>query len=372
MKALDIGSEVSLNSSCGFRAGIETNGQLYFSARDRNGLYAINYKTEEREFLGFFLDKSEHDFCCRVGSEIWFFPMEQAKSRIDIYNINSGKFTEAELPLPGKGVSSVYGGKFVSILEYEGIKYIIPGTYDYIIKINKNNQVESYIKIPQKYLAGNDHKFMDALVYQKCIYFGPYGSDHILKMSLQNEEFQGAIWNYPQNAFGKLCEYQGKLYVIPSKSNVSLVRVEADFSEISEIPVRLDDEQEIYCAIGCIGEMVWMFPQEVNKICRISLDEFEIEYTKIITKPEYRNEKLGYCTCVPGKDGLFFGNYGYGTPITKVDQTGRVSFLKPSTNIQGDLDYLCRAIDIAGGEKIICCAGAEIYSIVKNSIQKGK
>lgn len=365
MEAFDVSREVSLDNSCGFRAGMETNGRLYFSARDRNGLYAINLETEQKEFLGFFPDKSEHDFCCRVGNELWFFPMDQTKSRFDIYNMDSGRFTVAELPLPEKGAPSIYGGKFVSALEYGGIQYIIPGTYDYIIKI-KNNQVESYIKIPQKYLSGDEHRFMDALIYRECIYFGPYGADYILKMSLPDEAFQGAVWDYPKNAFGKLCEYQGKLYVIPSKAKVNLVKVEMDFSEISEMSVHLEDEQEEYFAIGCIGGTVWLFPHDLDKICRISLDEFEIEYMRMTTRRGDRSKELGYGTCVAGKDGLFFGNYGYGTPIAKVDLTGQILFLKPDVSIQGDVDYLCRAIEMAQEVRDNgCCVGAEIYAGIK-------
>lgn len=362
MESIAIDRRIRLNHSYGFRAGIEINGEIYFSARNcKNALYKSDMKNGRTEFLGAFAVKSEHDFCCRIREDLWFFPMDHTRSQIDIYHMDSGKFDTIDIPFPDTDLCETYGAKFISIVENGANKYIIPGTYDYIICVNRNGKIDDYLKIPVQYLAGGVHRFSDALLYKSQIFFCPYDSDCFLRLDLDHGKFYGLKWNYEKKAFGWICEYQERLYVIPSKEYVNVVSINDDFSGVLETDICLNVPDEKYKAAGYMDGRIWLFPHNTNIVSIISLEEQKAEYAEIFTESQYRNDKLGYCSSVKSADGLYFSNYGYGTPVAKVCRTGDILFLSITENSRDELEYLYEMMKQKACAEEKSSIGAKIY-----------
>lgn len=170
-----------------FNAAIIIENEMFFSAKNYNGLFKMNFEDNDVEFLGYFpgdkvWTEYMHQYAVKMGREIVFFPFNA--SNITKYNIDTHKIDI----LNNFEIYQNFG--ISNVLEYEGNVIAVPRRLSDPITVFSNEEGEikyKFIELSSEKLYNLYCDINSGVIVGDDLYVAIYASKTILKIGLRNK-----------------------------------------------------------------------------------------------------------------------------------------------------------------------------------------
>lgn len=210
-----------------FNAAARIGDDLYYSAKNTNGLFRADLKTGKSEFITVFDTDREmdiHRFAFSVKNEVWFIP-NCLPDRIAILNIDSFELEYMDIPEPKKARD---GFLFMMNPIIKGeLVWLVPGVYDAFLCLDTRNRTTKKIDLPVDDFE--DYIAMQGCEYDEKIYLCPWGCSKILYLDMASEEIQALDVVIEKNMYSGFFIIDNCIYLFPRKSPNDILEI--DLSE---------------------------------------------------------------------------------------------------------------------------------------------
>lgn len=286
---------------------LEKGDTVYATGMESNGLFIIN--SEGKASIQAVFPKEEPDKrmlfadCMSCNNNIVFAP--DSAEHIYVYDIENNLFRiiDFKLELEIKGYDE--NSKFSRIVEIDDYFYMMPATYPYIIKLNKQTFDIKYIELEcgdikyrfrRQYIRKDDEIFMISLE-----------TPYIMKFNLKTEKT--SFINFSENNIGgqSICLIEDEMWVVSSGS-VELFRINLKSLEVkkySNVPDGFNvvegerpfaggfekDGDIIILPLG--GNIILKFDAKKEKFEEYKIKELQINDKRLAC--QYQNDKVLIC-----------------------------------------------------------------------------
>lgn len=282
-----------------FYGGVFVDDWIYYSTYDENALFKKNIKTKEEVFVCRFQKYNQqsgvHENAFRIKNDLFFMPLGHAEKMIAVYHIETNSVDYIDLP---KGRDYVLGRVACATIESEEAVWIIPCTYDAVLRVDKNSfEIKRFDDWPNEVLKHGIEKwkFYSASMYKDKIYMCPYDCPGIVEFDTETGKMKILPVEVEQNRYRKIISYEQKLYLFSENVEDEIVIFDLESKEVDREKVVFKDEgiTGLYHAFACIdGKIIWMLPYEGNYIIRVDLEKKDIEKMHILVEGEEEKHNL--------------------------------------------------------------------------------
>ncbi|HBA68296.1 MAG TPA: hypothetical protein DCZ40_02940 [Lachnospiraceae bacterium] len=296
----------------------EKDGDLWFAASNRNGIYRIDGKTHEIIEKYRFEEEKNSEFMLYHDMEIYgkrIFLAPHKAEKIAVYDMD--KRTMVYIGL--KSVAEKYQNSYFSMQKFAHTfqdgeyVYMLGYTYPAIVKINVNTLEIIYIdkwaaeiaESPSKYISygyftmGNVKRNRKILLPMGCI-CGlleldlDTGETRIIRLAISMEGI-GGVTN----------DGNGGIWIVGRGKSVSkVVRWDIQKNECREIGIQIDEENCLvpFYAPLCYESKIFLFPVYMNFAYEISMVDGKYKISRILKaaiKERDKHNHLPMCTFSP-------------------------------------------------------------------------
>lgn len=215
----NIVDDITLGNNLEFQAFVQVNEDTaYASCIDFNGLFKVNLKTDELEFVDIFPDEELNKTTIHCSAiyhkgSVYFVPAYG--NSLHIYNIEKNEIISIKLPaIEQKNVLYKARYKFIDGRIIDNIFWLIPSTYSGILKINIS---EYSVMVIDDWIPGEGFFFRKTNIFKENeLYIACRDNGFILKFNFQSEK--GEIFRV-KNACGFISaiEVDDKIVFAPTK-----------------------------------------------------------------------------------------------------------------------------------------------------------
>lgn len=266
-----------------FRAGVEYKNVIYFSAMDMNGLFAMDIKSRQVEFLNLFkrekISPRLHRMAFLYKDEAWFIP-EGAEYIVNI-NLNTLDIIYHEVPHHKKNKSEdpwnycVYLSGHVIQDRY---LCLIPAEIDAVLMIDmEEHKLYPFYDVidPGKKILYNGVSVGDEL------YLCPAKGDVCKKLNLKTNERTNMMWEYPEMAFGSIDVKYEKIWFTPfSADNILCI----DIATGEKYRFKIPQPEDRYSGMMALDKKLVFLPFKAKNFllfdretCETELNDMEKE-----------------------------------------------------------------------------------------------
>lgn len=275
---------LSIGSLC------DTGEHLWFLTLHMNGLFRLNKKTWNAEYIGSFIDEKAFDWRVyhtihQSGKKLYFSP--HSAEAIAIYDLVASSFQYVKLPLP-KEKKYNEQSKFSKIVEYDGSLYFIPLHFPGIVKLNiENNSMEmidQWVKPIKKMIFDPERGYFTNAVYDGArgsLVLASTNSNVIMEIDLQNKTT--TLTSIGSDKCGYLdILLMGDIYWLVSFHKPALVSVNIADNTINEYKIDLEGiPEDVYGQFQKIihlNNYLYLVPGNIHRMIKFDLTNLSFSY----------------------------------------------------------------------------------------------
>lgn len=252
-----------------FKAGVEYQGKIYASAKDLNGLFQVDLRTEDVKYIKRFSKECDggsiHQMAFLHNNEAWFIP--RMGKYIAIVNLDTMDI-EYLTPLYRKIINKVDNAMYYSGMIIENnFLCLIPMKVDTLLLIDMDTKriypYEGILEEGECYPYG---------AYAKgYIFLYPYVGKEFIEFNLRTKEQKRYSWDYPFEAYEEVLYCKNKIWFTPLLSD-RILTMDINTKTFIEISLgNLYDKDCKYHQIVVNGNALFFIPFESDKVLRLDL-----------------------------------------------------------------------------------------------------
>ncbi len=297
---------------------------IWFAATDHNGLYRMDVRTKETEFIGRFPDEPEDGvrlyLSCTLHEDKLFFAPFLANTGA-IYNLKNGEFTSLKAN-DSNAIIMTRPEKYTNIVSYKSKIFMLPCLYPaigcYSVAEDRMSYIHEWLEELKKKCMLTDDAYSRryCIVDEKYLMLPLCNTNAVLEYDMDGEKWRVFKVGDDGNSFSGIC-YDGSYYWLSPRNEGPIVR----WDKISQIYVNYDDFPGDYARdrysfldiIFCSGYL-WIFPLSANMVLKMHPITGVIESVSIFDsyiKPLGRRKKKFHWISTDGVKiyaGAVFGN----------------------------------------------------------------
>ena len=305
-----------------FRAGVQTNGCLYYSDWNSNGLFKLNIKDNCTQVIATFesdMIERLHEFAFVFNNEIWFIPSD-IHEKIAIYNLDKDRIRYLDIPKykyvcnnrPFMGYYIMHNkvwlfpSSMVAMLEVDLIDETMK--YHYLLNENAERELDKrrfiyssyYVKKDKAYLCPWGEKYItifdlshlsikkinieipqycykNIVVKEKEIILFPEKLENgIIAYDIESEKQVKKMCLNCNNICDIVIENENKVFILPNKEKNAIVLhlFKWNYEVINELNI---DEDVVWYEVRNILNKIFIIPYtEKNNMIYFEKNEFKI------------------------------------------------------------------------------------------------
>lgn len=263
-----------------FKAAVEVDGDLYFSAWCTNALFKQDGETGKIVYLGRVAEESQewnlHGSAYYYNECIYFIPL--AGKYIAKLHLKDPKI-EA-IAIPGIGEKE-YAVRFFSSVRADDEIWIIPYEADKMFKLNlRTDEVELCVDWTAERQT-KTNLFWDGICISNYLCLCPADYPYFVTYDLNEKKLHNWEWAYPPNAFSKMIYHKDILWFLPDGTYPHILKysLKEQSTVLIALPKGVVDNMD--CAWGgavLMGDTIIFPPYESNYWLMLDTDTNRIEY----------------------------------------------------------------------------------------------
>lgn len=293
-------------------AAVEYDGCVFFSGIQVSGLYRMDIKTGEVDFICTF-EKEDNEYQLHSkayihGDEIWFMPY--SAKYIACVNVNTFSVQYYNLPT---FVENEYGSKIYGVRHYDSGRidehkvYLVPtGNNIPIVLDMQEKKVISCGEIP----LANDEIIGYGSLYNNKVWMIPIRGSNMYYLDIEGKQLQKVKKLFKKDEFSGSCVWNDKLWIAPYKSD-KLRTYDFKNNMFEDYSLgKLYNNQYTYRGIIVKGSDLWILPWSAPNI--ISFNPINKEFHEIPCDFTDKIEMHYLVEIESDKNSILFSEGGYG------------------------------------------------------------
>lgn len=270
----------------------DTEEYLWFLTLYFNGLFRLNKKTWDVEYIGSF--ENEKVFDWRVyhtihqsGNKLYFSPHSAAA--IAIYDLTSESFEYVELPSPSEKTYNTQV-KFSKIIEAEGSLYFLPLQYPGIVKLNLEDNsteiIDSWVK-PVQSICDPELGYFSNGVYNEAkglLTLAFANANAVLEIDLHNKAVKLNPISGDKCGYSEIVQIDGVYWMVGLKKP-ALVSLNPDDNTMTNYLVDLEgipsDGFGLFQKIIYSNNSLYLVPAEQRRMVKFNLENHLFSYVDV-------------------------------------------------------------------------------------------
>ena len=273
-----------------FKAGVEYQEKIYASAKDINGLFQLDLKTNEVRYLKRFSEENNggslHQMAFLHNNEAWFIP--RMGKYIAIVNLDSMDIKYLR-PIYRKVINKVdYAMYYFGMIIETNYLCLIPMKVDTLLLINMDTK-DMY---PYEGLLEEGECFPFGAYAEGCVFLYPYIGEKFLEFNLRTKEKRRYLWKHPLGAYEEVLYCNNKIWFTPLLSDY-ILKMNIKTKEFMKISIGyLYEEGCMYHQIVVYNNALFFIPFESDRILRFDLFNNKLSKICLPGKNRYRLLKI--------------------------------------------------------------------------------
>lgn len=209
-----------------FLAAAEWENYFYFSAWLFNGLFRMNYQTNEIMYIGRVKEESRetclHGHAIAYANRIYFIPA--FGKCIAKLNLNNLSIETIRIP---ESSHCCRTEMFSEVIVIKDELWLIPSGYDALVKMDLKTEIlERYSNWPEhiKWKKETSLLFNAGIHISSVICMCPNESQYFVTFDLVTKEMKKWRHNFPEQAFCKMIYHGGYVWLLPKKDYPYIVK----------------------------------------------------------------------------------------------------------------------------------------------------
>lgn len=313
-----IGANNHGKAKLSFTSCIQDGDRIWFSADECNGLFCFDTIREENVYIGEFLGEGNDMYLysdiVRYQNKLVCIP--RSATSIGVYDMETSEFSSIVLEECKTGQSNK---KFMQGIMYDNYIYMIPGTCEYILRMNMISGEMEYNKdwielITSDYRNEKDIYFRyDRYIDGHTAWIPSCSASIILELNLKS--FQVKIHDLSKTkldirrTYHHITYHKGYYYLLP-RQHGAIVRVSImdgeiiEWKEYSRYPKKFKSGTYPFAFAKVIEDRFYIFPLQGNMTLELDIDSGKILESDFFAKskdglqyhsnPWKENEKSPY------------------------------------------------------------------------------
>lgn len=255
---------------------MENQETAYASAYELNGLFRVNLKTGECEYITLFpreeITRSRlHSAAVLIGKKVYFIP--SFAKYISVYDLSEGSFSQISVPKSNKEYDFYKGKfKFVDAKLYGDNLWLFPSAYLGIVKLNiKTNE----ISVLDQWIPPEGYFFRRALCVNGNMAYIPDGvSNYVLELNMENEKTELLQIGNNNHGMMSMKLWKGQYWMAPRLSGAVICwNPDTNFiKEMNEYPEEFATDRIVFSAVIACNDHLYLMPASANFVIDIGDD----------------------------------------------------------------------------------------------------
>lgn len=253
------------------------NGEdFWFTAANINGLFKMNRKSLEPEFIGSFPGYTPWGCCMYYGmaqcnDNLYLAPF--AAKEIAVVNMNTRRCHTIEFEDIKEELNPPYlrRWKFIDAIAYQGNIFFIPGSYPAILKLDVETEeityITDWIAQVEPYIAKTQRLYWTkACIIENKIYAVGQRANLILEFDMESCNSKVHEVGKDGDCFSAVWANEGCLWLAP-KHDGEIISWNIETHEVltyGKFPEGYERKQYEFNQICCTEEKVWLFPNHAE------------------------------------------------------------------------------------------------------------
>lgn len=275
---------LSIGSLC------DTGEHLWFLTLHMNGLFRLNKKTWNAEYIGSFIDEKAFDWRVyhtihQSGKKLYFSP--HSAEAIAIYDLVASSFQYVKLPLP-KEKKYNEQSKFSKIIECDGSLYFVPLHFPGIVKLNmEDNSVEiidEWVEPIKKMICDSARGYFSNGVYNEArgsLVLASYNTNVVMEIDLKCKSAKLNAISSEKGGYSDILLVDETYWLITTDKPM-LVSFNGVDGTITEYKINLEgipsDGIWQFQKLLFYNNFLYLVPAEVQRLVKFNLTNHSFSY----------------------------------------------------------------------------------------------
>lgn len=262
-----------------FRAGVEINGFLYYSAWNSNGLFKMNKMDNCIQIIDVFetnMLSQLHEFAFEYNNEIWFIPSYICE-KIAIYNIDEGRMRYLEFP---KYRYACNNRPFMgSCIRYNRI-WLFPASIGAVLEIELLTGEMHYhylmSKNEEEKINKNRFIYSSYFVEENKVYLCPWGEKYITSFNMYDLVVKKNDLGIPKYCYKNIIIMGDDVILFPEKLGEGIIVYNIkEKRQIKKLCIQYNN----LCDIVILeGYKAFILPNKAKEMIVIDLEKWEMQF----------------------------------------------------------------------------------------------
>ncbi len=253
-----------------FFAGVEVEGDLYFSDHLRNAIFKQNGKTKKITYIGSVKEESLEGglYFKAIHYKSWIYFLPSWGNSIARLNLDDYDICVISLP-ESNHICNI--NKFIDVVVRDKDVWLIPIGYDALLQLNmETGDVKRYADWPIG-VQWKHEKFMmfsKGVCVSNILCMCPLDGEQFITFDLEEKVMKAWEWKYPSKAFCGMIHHKDTIWFLPRREYPYIIKYSLHNGTTKQIEVdeRVEDNiVALYATAILMGDMIVCVPYECKQ-----------------------------------------------------------------------------------------------------------
>lgn len=263
-----------------FYAGVEVDGNIYFSEHILNAIFKQNRETGELTYLGTVSENKQsvlHNKAIHYKNRIYFIPA--LGDYIAKLSLENESISTIAVPTTGHKCST---NKFIDAVVDGKAAWLIPMGYDALVHLDmETDELTSYANWPEEIKWKNEGFLMfgSGILVSELICLCPCEGEYFVTFHTKTKEMKAWKWEYPpRTVCGVIC-HKNCVWILPGKKYPYITKYSLETGSVTKIEVK-DEAGGLYpySATALVGDTIVSAPYESRQWRMVNTLTDEVTY----------------------------------------------------------------------------------------------